>query len=108
MNLSLDSCGSKTILFCFLKKNPPMMQSSLCFSAEAKGWQLLSASLMFGEHKRRCKLWNLLLQGVVDAKGLQGLVEICCRLLNSWKPLSFWKSQAAWRMGEQPPGMLGC
>lgn len=52
MNLSLDSCGSKTILFCFLKKNPPMMQSSLCFSAEAKGWQLLSASLMFGEHKR--------------------------------------------------------
>lgn len=84
-----------------------MMQRSLCFSAEAKGWQVLSASLGSGERGRRCKLWNLLLQDVVDAKGLHGLVEICCRLLSTWKLLLLWKSQAARRMGEQPPGTLG-
>lgn len=76
-----------------------MMQRSLCFSAGAKGWQVLSASLVFGERGRRCRLWNLLLQDVVDAEGLHGLVEICCRLLNTWKLLSFWKSPSSMENG---------
>lgn len=92
MSLSLDSCGSKiTQLFLFFlkRKKPPVMQCSLCFSAEAKGWQVLSASLVLGERRRRCKLWNLILQDVVDAKGLHGLVEIRCRLLSAWKLFLF-------------------
>jgi len=75
-SLSLDSCGSKTVLF-LQRTKPPVMQRSLRFGAKAEGWQVPSASLVAGERGRRGKLWNLLLQDVADAEGLHGLVETC-------------------------------